>query len=62
MSVNLLVKEDPGAYDELKDVLQSLHSLQQLLRELLCIVHIVLQNLGQLPAIVIIVTDSLNTP
>ena len=47
---NILVKEDSGADDKLEDVLQSLHGPQQLLRQLLSVVHVVLQNFGQLPA------------
>lgn len=46
---DILVEEDSGADNELEDVLQSLHGLQQLLRQLLGIVHVVLQNFGQLP-------------
>lgn len=46
---DVLVEEDSGTDDELEDVLQSFHGLQQLFRQLLSIVHIVLQYFGQLP-------------
>lgn len=49
MPGHVLVEEDSGADDELEDVLQGLHGLQQLLCQLLSIVHIVLQDFGQLP-------------
>lgn len=45
----VLVEEDPGADDELEDILQGLHGLQKLLCQPLSIIHIVLQNRGQLP-------------
>lgn len=47
--MDLLVEEDSGADDELEDVFQGLHCLQQLLRQLLSIVHIVLKDFGELP-------------
>lgn len=47
---DILVEEDPGTDDKLEDVLQSLHGLQQLLCQLLSVVHVVLQDFGQLPA------------
>lgn len=47
--VHLLVEEHPGADDKLEDVLQGLHGLQQLLCQLLCVVYVVLQDLGQFP-------------
>lgn len=47
--MDILVEEHPGANNELEDVLEGLHGLQQLLCQLLRILHIVLQNLGQLP-------------
>lgn len=47
---DILVEEDPGADNELEDVLQSLQGLQQLVCQLLSVVNIVLQNFGQLPA------------
>lgn len=49
MSRGVLVEEDSGANDELEDILQGFHGLQQLFRQLLSIVHIVLQDFGQLP-------------
>lgn len=51
---DILVEQNSGADDELEDVLQSLHGLQQLLRQLLSIVHVVLQDFGQLPSNTII--------
>lgn len=47
----LLVEQHPGAHDELEDVLQGLHGLVQLLvySRLLRVVHVVPQDLGQLP-------------
>ncbi len=47
---DILVEEDSRADDKLEDVLQSLHGPQQLLCQLLSIVHVVLQHFGQLPA------------
>lgn len=46
---HVLVEEDSGADDKLEDVLQGFHGLQQLLRQLLGVVHIVLEHFGQLP-------------
>lgn len=46
---DILVEEDSGADDKLEDVLQSLHGLQQLFRQLFGVVHVVLQDFGQLP-------------
>lgn len=46
---DVLVEEDSGADNKLEDVLQSLHGLQQLFRQLLSVVHVVLQDFGQLP-------------
>lgn len=46
---NVLVEEDPRSHDELEDVLQSLHGFQQLVCQLLCVVHVVLQYLRQFP-------------
>lgn len=45
---NVLVEENPGPHDEFEDVIQSLQSFQQLLRKLLRIIHIVLQDFCQL--------------
>lgn len=59
---DLLVEQDSGADDELEDVLQSLHSLQQLLRQLLSVVHVVLQDFGQLPSNTIIQREGLTNP
>lgn len=47
---HVLVKEDSGSDDELEDVFQSFHGLQQLFCQLICIVHVVFQNFCQLPA------------
>lgn len=47
-SLHILVEEDSGANDELEDVLQGFHGLQQLFRQLLSVVHIVFQDFGQL--------------
>lgn len=47
-SLHVLVEEDPGANDELEDVLQGFHGLQQLLCQLLSVVHVVFQDFGQL--------------
>lgn len=47
--MDLLVEEHPGADDKLEDVLQGLHGFQQLLCQLLCVVYVVLQDLGQFP-------------
>lgn len=41
------VEEDSGADDELEDVLQRLHGLQQLFRQLFSIIHVVLQDFGK---------------
>lgn len=49
MSRHILVEEDSGADNELEDVFQGFHGLQQLFRQLLCIVHVILQDFGQLP-------------
>lgn len=49
MSRHVLVEEDSGADDKLEDVLQGFHGLQQLFCQLLSIVHIILQDFGQLP-------------
>lgn len=46
---DVLVEEDSGADNKLEDVLQSLHGLQQLFCQLLSVVHVVLQDFGQLP-------------
>lgn len=46
---DILVEEDSGTDDKLEDVLQSLHGLQQLFRQLFGVVHVVLQDFGQLP-------------
>lgn len=50
MHQDVLVEEDSGADDELEDVLQSLHGPQQLLRQFLSVVNVVLQDFSQLPA------------
>lgn len=47
-SLHVLVEEDSGANDELEDVLQGFHGLQQLLCQLLSVVHIVFQDFSQL--------------
>ena len=47
--LDLLVKQNPGADNELEDVLQRPHGPQELVCQLVCILHIVLQNLGQFP-------------
>lgn len=41
------VEEDSGADDELEDVLQSLHGLQKLFRQLFSVIHVVLQDFGE---------------
>lgn len=49
MHLNLLVEEDSGADNELEDVLEGLQGLQQLVGQLLSVLHVILQNFGQLP-------------
>lgn len=54
MHQDILVKEYSGADNKLEDVLQGLHGLKQLFSQFFSVVHIVLQNFGQLPKSTII--------